>query len=417
MKKNIIIRLFFTLNISVLLSFIIFPISTFAWSDNSGLENGRPEYTLDQINNGELGDTITFNSIKDSVIGHEFNFVGALEEDKVNSGEKKIWQDDVTVEDGKTYVVRMYVHNNNPNGRKAVAKNTHVAFSIPGASNENNQLKVIGFVDSPDATPTEVYDHVNFNSDQPFHLEYVSNSAFLENNGIGSKGNNGNTAGGVRLSDDIVNAAAGGILIGYDKLDGNIPGCYQYACYIGITLKAVYDYEYTIKTSVRPAGTKGNNWTDNLEVKIGDEVEYQILYENVSNFDQYNVSLRDRLPEGVEYIPGSTRIWNEHFTGDKINEDTLVTDEGINIGAYGPGANGYVRFNAKIVDQGLECGSNTLVNWGQGSVNNELVQDYASVILYKDTKFATISTILLLLIMTCLVISAMLVRKIYEDKY
>lgn len=35
--------------------------------------------------------------------------------------------------------------------------------------------------------------------------------------------------------------------------------------------------EFTIHLSVRPAGTKGKNWIDLLEVNVGDEVEYQIL--------------------------------------------------------------------------------------------------------------------------------------------
>lgn len=143
------------------------------------------------------------------------------------------------------------------------------------------------------------------------------------------------------------------------------------------------DPGFTLQTSVRPAGTKGKNWTDNLDVNIGDEIEYQILYKNTSDEDQYDVMLRDVLPEGVEYIPGTTRLWNEHATEATIDQDDLVTD-GINIGAYGPGANGYVRFNAKIVDKGLECGSNMLVNWGQGTVNDELIQDYANVHLDKE---------------------------------
>ncbi len=354
------------------------PAIVSAWGDNSGLENGRPEYTLDQINNGELGDTITFNSIKDSVIGHEFNFVGARENTGINAGPDNVWDDtNITVENGKTYIVRMYVHNNNPKGRDAIAKDVHASFSVPGQSDENNKIQVVGFINSSNATPTEYYDHVNFNSDQPFHLEYVPGSALLENNGVGSNG-------GAKISDNIVNAAAGGVKIGYDSIDdGNIPGCYEFASYITIELKAVYDTPYTITKSVRPAGTKGNNWTDQLEVNIGDEVEYQVLYENTSGQTQYNVVLQDALPNNMEYIPGTTRLWNDHYSGDTYDNDNLFTEEGINIGGYGPGANGYIRFNAKVVDKDLDCGSNTLVNWAQGWVGDQAIRDYANVHLTK----------------------------------
>ena len=94
--------------------------------------------------------------------------------------------------------------------------------------------------------------------------------------------------------------------------------------------------------------------------------------------------IRDLLPDNVEYIPGSTRLWNEEFTEATVEQDDLVTDRAVNIGNYAPGANALVRFNAKIVDQNLECGSNTMVNWGHGTVNGEVIQDYANVHLNKE---------------------------------
>lgn len=65
-----------------------------------------------------------------------------------------------------------------------------------------------------------------------------------------------------------------------------------------------------------------------------------------------------------------------------ILSDT-ITDYGINIGHYDKGANAYVRFTAEVVDKSLQCGSNTLVNWIQGSVGKKTIQDYATVVLNK----------------------------------
>lgn len=142
--------------------------------------------------------------------------------------------------------------------------------------------------------------------------------------------------------------------------------------------------ECAIHVSVRPAGTKGKNWTDLLEVNVGDEVEYQIEYDNTSNETQHDVILRDYLPNNVEYIPGTTRLYNDLHDGDVYDSDRLFTDDGIHIGSYEAGINGYIRFNAKIVDKDLKCGSNTLVNWGQGWVGDQVVQDYANVHLNKE---------------------------------
>ncbi len=354
------------------------PALVSAGGDSMG---GRPEYTIEQINNGDLGDTITFNSISDSVIGHEFNFVGAREDTGINAGENNVWNaDDITVEDGKTYIVRMYVHNNNPNKRDAIAENVRTAFSVPGET--GNQVKVSGFITADNATPNEYWDSVNFNSDQPFHLEYISGSARLSNNGVGNVMDEEGHMG-IQISDDLVDNV-NGVKIGFDAADdGRIPGCFEFDSFVAIRVKAVYDTPYTITKTVRPAGTKGNNWTDNLEVNIGDELEYQIDYDNVSNETQHDVVLRDILPENLEYVPGSTRIWNEFHRGDTIDQDDLVTENGIIIGSYGPGANAYIRFNAKVVDEDLACGSNTLVNWGQGWVGDIGVQDYANVHLNK----------------------------------
>ena len=42
------------------------PATTMAWGDSQ--PNGRPSYTIEQINAGEIGDTITFNSISNGKI-------------------------------------------------------------------------------------------------------------------------------------------------------------------------------------------------------------------------------------------------------------------------------------------------------------------------------------------------------------
>lgn len=406
---RIIFIIFITINI--LADVILFPLPVSAWGDNSGNPDGRPEYTTEQINNGALGDTITFNSISDNPMGHEFNFVGAREDTGVNAGADNVWNgNEIAVEDGKTYMVRMYVHNNNPRGRDAVAKDVRVAFNIPQES--SNEIQIDGFINSSNASPTEYWDDVVLKSDSPFHLEYVPGSARLSNNGVGNVKRD-DERNGIDLSDDIVKAASGGISIGYDSAkSGEIPGCYEFDNFVTILVKVVYDHKHTIKTSVRPAGTKGKNWTDLLEVNVGDEVEYQIEYKNTSDEDQYNVMLRNYLPNNIEYTPGSTRLWNSKYTGATIDQDDLVTEKGINIGAYGPGANAYVRFNARVVDKDLAEGSNTLVNWAQGWVEKSGVQDYANVHLWKKGHTKNKIIMLIVIISICMIVLTFLIYRL-----
>jgi len=372
------------------------PALVSAWGDNGG---GRPSYTKAQINKGALGKycnpeskdyatctkdknfpgTIVFNSISDSTIGSEKNFVGTREctvqaNGRCNSATKEtIWNaDEITVKDGQTYIVRAYVHNNNPNGDSAVAENTKVAFSVP--SQPTTEAKVTGYISSSNATPSEYWDSVIFKSDRAFHLEYVYGSALLENNSIGK--------GGLTLSDEIVTkASAGGTLIGYDKLDGRVPGCYQYANYVTIQVKVVFD-DVMVEKKVRLAGEK--TWQDTVTANVGDKVEFQIQYKNTSDKDQTHVVIRDILPPNLRYVPGSTKLMDAAYpNGAVVNEDVLIDDDGFLLGDYTAGSNAYVMFTAEVVDDSLACGKNNLINKGQVYVNSKLTEDRATVVTNK----------------------------------
>lgn len=196
------------------------------WGDDVG---GRPSYTIDDINSGVLGDTIMFNTISDSIIGDEKNFVGARINDE-KKGKDRLWSGNlINVDKEQEYIVRLYCHNNSPYGTSAIAENVEVAFNVPKETGKT--IVVYGDFRCSNATPSQYWDSVVFTSNKSFHLEYVPGSALLENKGIGADG-------GINLSDYILNHWT---KIGYDDLDGNIPGCYQYASQITIRVKAVFD--------------------------------------------------------------------------------------------------------------------------------------------------------------------------------
>lgn len=413
---------------------LLTPITVSAWGDNS--EDGRPSYTIEEINNGAIGPTekshgkdyknspdypgqIIFNTISDSVIGDEKNFVGArqciIREDgraEPADPEKKEWRgNNITVADGQYYIIRLYVHNNNPNGFDAVAEDTRVSFSIPDTSAAT--IEVNGFISSSNATPSKYWDYINFNSEDgtPFHLEYIQGTALLENNSIG--------LGGLTLSDDIVNAKSGGILIGYDALDGRIPGCYQYDNFASIKVKAVYDYEFSIETKVRLADNEDETWQDAVNAKIGDKVEFQIQYENTSNYTQKDVSMMDVLPSNLRYVDGSAKLYNVLYpNGATFTEGTLVTT-GVKIGSYTAGSNAFIRFTAEVTNDSLACGDNTLYNWGQATVGKTMIQDDAEVHVPEEKNrniFVAVATVLGTALLVCLVFIIILLYKMYHWK-
>lgn len=376
-KKISWIVLFLSIAISIILLTLFWPKESqyaYGWGDSNG---GRPSYTIDQINSGILGNKVVFNSIKDSVIGDEKNFVAAIEyEPGKNYAGVPGNANRIRVENRKEYLIRLYAHNNSPNGEIATSENTRVSFSIPTATDK--EVHVHGYIYSDNADPKEYWDYITFYADNAFHLEYIYGSALLANNGIGA-------GDGIALSDEIVTKATEhGVQIGYDALDGRVPGCYEYANYVSIRVKVVFDDDYLIDQQVRLEGTK--EWTNYVEAEIGDRVEFQTEYRNLnSNGEvQNNVMLRAILPKNLRYVANTTRIWNINHTGDAVIPDGDIVGHGVNIGSYDPGANAFVRFTAEVVDEDLAPGSNTLVNWVQGSVGDIAIQDYAGVVLYKD---------------------------------
>lgn len=353
-----------------------------AWGDNT---NGRKTYTLAEINDGKLGDKIVFNSIKDDTlpkgnIKDERNFVAARDASTGNKGVDNVWQNnEITVEEGKTYIVRLYVHNNNPKGEKAVAKDVSVNFSL--GTVVSKEQRVDGYINSSNATPSKYWDDVVFKSadGRKFYLDYVEGSALLENNGVGKKP-------GKTLSDSVVN---GGTKIGYNALDGKVPGCYQFANYITIEVKPVFENTSIEKTVRKLTDTK---FSEEVNAKVGETVEYQIHYKNLNASEVKDVIIKDSLPTNMELVKGSTKLYNSNYkNGATVNNDSIVTD-GINIGNYKVNGSAYVRFQAKVVDKDLKCGKNRLINWGKAdalvgvstTVKAFAVQDSADVYVEKD---------------------------------
>ncbi|MEI7917833.1 MAG: LPXTG cell wall anchor domain-containing protein [Candidatus Saccharibacteria bacterium] len=344
--------------IASLVSAILIPAMLFAWGPN------RPTYTMEAPS-----DHVTFNSITNNPnVGDERNFVGIRE-----SGSTSSWSDDVTVEKGKKYTVRMYVHNNAAANLNLVAENVTAFISMPTSPTKSANIE--GYIDSSNATPTNIYDNATFTSNDEFSLVYTSDSAKYYNNYFG--------ANGTALSTDLFKSP--GTLLGYDKLDGKIPGCLQYDGFVmfDVTPQFTKDISLKIDKQVRLAGT--SDWKESIAINPGDTVEYQVQYTNTSSdTNEYNVTINDTLPAHMTYVTGSTKLKNTNFPDWKTVSDNLP-GIGINIGSYRPGSTAYLQFSAKADTPISEyaCGTNSLVNKAKGTVNSVSSEDTATVTVTK----------------------------------
>ena len=87
-------------------------------------------------------------------------------------------------------------------------------------------------------------------------------------------------------------------------------------------------------------------WADKIYAVPGERIRFRIGIRNMSSEMFRNLTLRDILPTGLSYINGSTRIYNPKHPQGVTLSDNIITDMGVNIGDYAPGANAWIYFDA-----------------------------------------------------------------------
>lgn len=90
-------------------------------------------------------------------------------------------------------------------------------------------------------------------------------------------------------------------------------------------------------------------WTQILSpVNPGTTVTYLMTYVNRTKRVQYHVAVKALLPSGVLLVPNTTSIFNTSFPNGTPDSSNYITQGGIIIGSYDPGATAYVRFAAGL---------------------------------------------------------------------
>jgi len=326
----------------------------------------RPTFT---INNP--APYVTFNSITDNPVqGDERNFMQVKPDTAGNSA----YADSVNVQAGQTYDVFVYYHNNaasnlNASG-KGIAHGAYVKVQLPAVIGTNT--KSVGYVGATNANPTQVWDDVSFNSTSgSMTLSYLPGTAHIYNKG---------TTNGAKLADSIVTTGAP---IGFNSLNGDLPGCNEFAGYVTFKVK-INQPNFTTSKLVSKHGA--NQWVKNYTAKPGETVDYLINYKNTGSIQQDNVVVKDQLPAGMTYVAGSSVLGNAlHPSGIKTN-DGVTSSTGINVGSYGPGGNAWVIFSATVPanDKLPVCGNNTLTNSETVNTVNGSKGDTANVTVPKE---------------------------------
>ncbi len=345
---------------SVVAAAVLVPAALFAWGPD------RPTFTV-----ANPANYVTFNSITDNPnYGDERNFI------TVRNPATGNFTDNLTVEPGKEYEVRILVHNDANANLNLKAVNTQLKAVVSTATGKTSAIT--SYLSADNAQPQKIYDDVSFKSDKDFNLAYVAGSARAYNNGYAAGGQ------GKTLSDSLVTSA--GVKLGYAaEGDGIIPGCFEYINYVYFKVKPQFapTANFAVQKKVSEAGK--NNWQENVAIKTEQIVDYRIEYKNTGESQQNNVVVKDTLPAGMTYVAGTSKLYNTQNPKGKTLSDSITSAQGVNIGSHAAGANSFVVFQAKAVknDSLAKCGQNTLTNKALVETDNGSKSDTADVTITK----------------------------------
>lgn len=334
------------LAVAVVASFV--GVSSFAWGPS------RSTYTM-----ANPSDHVTFDSITDNpTYGDERNFLRVKDASQSDS----TFSDNTTIQPGKTYEAYIFYHNNASStlndaahGQKGIAQGANLKVALPSGLVANKQAQVVGTISATNAQPTQVWDESGLTATSDVALRYVPQSAKIFNKG----GANGSV-----LADSFLTTGAP---IGYDSLNGVIPGCNEYAGYITFEFTADQP-NFTLTKQVSISGQ--NKWASSVKANPGDKVDFLLSYQNTGTTQQNNVVLKDALPTGLGYVSGSTNVANSNNPKGAAEKDGITTT-GVNLGSYAPKGNIYAKFTTKVADKdALKCGVNTLTNTASALTDN-----------------------------------------------
>ncbi len=281
-----------------------------------------------------------FNSfINTPSYGDERSFLDGRKSDAgVGSNSDQI--NDVT-NGTKEVVLRTYVHNNanqnfNASG-VSMATGAKVRVSLPTGTSQ--VLRARSYISANNAAQVE--DTADLVGSQQFSVGYVAGSAKLLRG-----------TAQYALSDSIVTTGA---LIGDKTMDGNYPGCFDYASLVEIRVKVnVASYDLNIDKQVRKhVDGQTGNWTNAVNTVPGDKVDYLINTSNGGTAELKDVITRDVLPPHVQLVPGTIKFYTGSI--NKPVDDTMFFQGGYNGGNYLASSNTLVVFTVTVLGDFTEC--------------------------------------------------------------
>lgn len=326
---------------------VMVPLAIYAWGPS------RETFTIEKP-----ATYVTFDSITNNPnYGDERNFLRVRDSDKQYWSDSSTngWTDTMTMQEGHTYDVRLYVHNNAASNLNLKSTNTRAFINLPIKDNTyGKQFELNGYIMSDNAKPNKIWDNIVLKSDKAFHVKVVSQKYI---NNIKTEAD-----GGFDIGNEVYSGDGTGALIGYEKMDGVVPGCFQYSGYVLLKIQPVfqvvpapaYDVEKTVdKTTAKP----------------GETINYTINVKNTGNVNLTNVKVTDQLP--AYYSEAKETVTSKNGSTGSIVKGGEITLAKLNVGET---ATIKISYTIKGAEQ-LECGETIIKNKATGTTDQDQTED------------------------------------------
>lgn len=245
---------------------------------------------------------------------------------------------------------QVYYHNREASSSNKTAQNLNVKINLPTTAGKTQ----LATATIKAANSNTVTDSTTVNLDRAdAYLQYVPGSVVWKHN-IGTNGAANYVE--TKLSDAVVTSSQGA------TLENARPCCNSIATVTALARVRVPTVK--VQEQVR-VDTTGTTYSTANTANPGDTLLYRIVYTNSGNTPQSNVAIRNELPKGLTLVPKSTYIFNQTYPKGVLAKTDSIAAGGIEIGAYGPSANAYVVFKAKLpAATAMACGENVFKSIG-----------------------------------------------------